>query len=224
MTGTRKWNSGVIARGSIYVANDDKVYAFRVPGGTPTPTPTVKPTPTATPMPTTSPTASPTPIATPRVTPRPRPRPRGRPTPPPRPADAPIRIVDQNGREVPSGAARSTPTPRPRPTPRGRPVPPHGTFDVTVGQGFAFVPNEITIDASDTVRWSWASSGHSVSSGNPCTIDGQFCSPDNTNCQAGSLSNAGTVYEFTFTQPGTYSYFCAAHCSIGMTGVINVAP
>ncbi len=39
MTGTRKWNSGIAARGSIYVANDNKVYAFRIPsGGTPTPT------------------------------------------------------------------------------------------------------------------------------------------------------------------------------------------
>jgi hypothetical protein len=38
MTGTRKWNSGIVARGSIYVANDNKVYKFRVPGGTPTPT------------------------------------------------------------------------------------------------------------------------------------------------------------------------------------------
>src|SRR5258707_13924033 len=37
MTGDRKWNSGIAARGSIYVANDNKVYAFRVPEGTPTP-------------------------------------------------------------------------------------------------------------------------------------------------------------------------------------------
>src|SRR5207247_84720 len=35
MTGTRKWNSGMVARGSIYIANDNQVYAFRVPGGTP---------------------------------------------------------------------------------------------------------------------------------------------------------------------------------------------
>jgi hypothetical protein len=39
MTGTRKWNSGMVARGSIYVANDNKVYKFRLPGGAPTPTP-----------------------------------------------------------------------------------------------------------------------------------------------------------------------------------------
>jgi len=52
MTGTRKWNSGIVARGSIYVANDNKVYAFRLPGGTPTPTPTPTVTPTPTPTPT----------------------------------------------------------------------------------------------------------------------------------------------------------------------------
>jgi hypothetical protein len=61
MTGTRKWNSGIVARGSIYIANDNKVYAFRVPGGTPTPTPTPSPTPTPTPTATPTPTPTPTP-------------------------------------------------------------------------------------------------------------------------------------------------------------------
>jgi hypothetical protein len=115
MTGTRKWNSGMVARGSIYVANDNKVYKFTVPGGLPTPTPspsvsptatppatpspsptaTVAPSPTATPpvtptppltpTPTTTPSPSVSPTSTPRVTPRPRPTRRPRPTPPPRP-------------------------------------------------------------------------------------------------------------------------------------------
>jgi hypothetical protein len=88
MSGTRKWNSGIVARGSIYIANDNKVYAFRVPAGTPTPTPTASPTPTATATPTATPTATATssPTATPRPTPTARPRatPRPRPTPPPR--------------------------------------------------------------------------------------------------------------------------------------------
>jgi hypothetical protein len=109
MSGTRKWNSGMVARGSIYIANDNKVYKFNVPGGAPTPTPspsvsptatppaTPTPTPTATPpvtptppttptpAPTTTPSPSVSPTATPRVTPRPRPTRRPRPTPPPRP-------------------------------------------------------------------------------------------------------------------------------------------
>jgi len=74
MAGTHSYSTtGIVARGRIYVAGDDKVYAFKLPTGTPTPTPT----PTVTP--------STTPTATPRVTPRSRPTPRRRPTPPPRP-------------------------------------------------------------------------------------------------------------------------------------------
>ncbi len=34
MTGTRRFNTGIVARGRIYVANDNKVYAFTVPGQT----------------------------------------------------------------------------------------------------------------------------------------------------------------------------------------------
>jgi hypothetical protein len=50
MTNTRKWNTGIVARGRIYFAADNKVYSFRAPAGTPTPTP--PPTPTSTPTPT----------------------------------------------------------------------------------------------------------------------------------------------------------------------------
>ena len=34
MTGTRRFNTGIVARGRIYVANDNKVFAFQVPGQT----------------------------------------------------------------------------------------------------------------------------------------------------------------------------------------------
>jgi hypothetical protein len=51
MTGTRQWNTGIVARGRIYFAADNKVYAFKVPIATPTPTATATPTPTATPGP-----------------------------------------------------------------------------------------------------------------------------------------------------------------------------
>src|SRR5262245_556892 len=65
MSGTRKWNSGIAARGSIYVANDNKVYAFRIPaGGTPTPTPTATATTTFTPSATATLPPSPTPTST----------------------------------------------------------------------------------------------------------------------------------------------------------------
>src|SRR6478672_10875909 len=48
MTGTRQWNTGIAARGRIYFGADNKVYAFMLPGGTPTPTPTATPSATAT--------------------------------------------------------------------------------------------------------------------------------------------------------------------------------
>jgi hypothetical protein len=45
MANTRKWNTGIVARGRIYFAASNKVYAFTVPAVTPTPTPTATPTP-----------------------------------------------------------------------------------------------------------------------------------------------------------------------------------
>jgi len=93
MTGTRKWNSGIVARGSIYIANDNKVYAFRIPGGTPTPTPTATasatPTPTATATVTPTPTATGTPSGSATPTPRPTPTARPQATARPRPSPAP---------------------------------------------------------------------------------------------------------------------------------------
>ncbi|HEU0273858.1 MAG TPA: hypothetical protein VFQ83_04970 [Candidatus Udaeobacter sp.] len=63
LSGSRRFNTGIAVHGRIYLANDNRVYSFVLPGITPTPTPT----PSATP------------------TPRPVPTPRHRPIPPPRP-------------------------------------------------------------------------------------------------------------------------------------------
>ena len=121
----------------------------------------------------------------------------------------PIRILDQNGQPAVSG------------------VPSEGgqIFDVMVGPGGAltFDPNPVNISVGDTVRWTWGSSGHSVTSGLPCAADSQFCSPDNMNCASIILSNQGDVYTHTFTRPGAYSYFCSVHCIVGMTGTVNVS-
>jgi plastocyanin len=118
-----------------------------------------------------------------------------------------ITIVDQNGRPAVSGVPSGT----------GQIV------DVAVGQGgLVFVPDTVNISVGDTVRWTWATNGHSVTSGDPCTVDGQFCSPNDTNCDQGALNNTGFVYTHTFAQAGTFSYFCHAHCALGMTGMVNV--
>jgi cell division septation protein DedD len=105
MTGDRKWNSGMVARGSIYVANDNKVYKFNVPGGAPTPTPSA----------TVTPTPSVTPTATPTATPPATPTPSGTPTATPTPSVTPS--------ATPTATASTTPTATPRVTPRSRPTP-----------------------------------------------------------------------------------------------------
>ncbi len=48
MSGTRQWNTGIAARGRMYFAADNKVYAFKLPIATPTPTPTATATPKGT--------------------------------------------------------------------------------------------------------------------------------------------------------------------------------
>ena len=124
-------------------------------------------------------------------------------------ATPPIRILDQNGQPAVSGVPSGTGT----------------IVDVTVGPGggFTFDPDPVNISVGDTVRWTWGSSGHSVTSGPPCAADSQFCSPDDMNCASFILNNQGFVYTHTFSQAGTYSYHCSAHCVLGMTGVVNVS-
>src|SRR2546423_14371446 len=86
-----------------------------------------------------------------------------------------IRILDQNGQAAVNGVSSPTGT----------------IFDVTVGggNGFQFVPDTVNISVGDTVRWTWAGSGHSVTSGPPCAADSQYCSPNDMNCAGGILSN-----------------------------------
>jgi PQQ enzyme-like repeat protein len=142
--------TGLAARGRIYVAgNNNKVYAFAVPGGTPTPTPTATatatvtptatptatatptgtvtptatPTATATPTGTVTPTATPTATATPTGTPTPTPTPPVTPTPTGTPTATPTPTTSPSPSQTPTATPRVTPrsrpTPRPRPTPLG---------------------------------------------------------------------------------------------------------
>ena len=96
--------------------------------------------------------------------------------------------------------------------------------DVAVGPGGMriFSPNAVTIAVGDTVRWTWGSNTHTVTSGNGCAVDNQYCSPNDMNCGSGMTSNTGAVYSHTFGQAGLFHYFCAVHCATGMSGTVNV--
>jgi outer membrane protein assembly factor BamB len=118
MSGTRQWNTGMVARGRIYFGADNKVYAFQLPAGTPTPTPTASPTATvtatATATATPTATATSTPTSTPIPTPTVSPTPTATTTPP----------ATATPTATPTPTVRPTPTARPHATPRPRPSPP----------------------------------------------------------------------------------------------------
>jgi plastocyanin len=97
-------------------------------------------------------------------------------------------------------------------------------FVVTVGPGGAhtFEPSSVTIHVGDTVEWQWQSSGHTVTSGSACTADNAFCSPADATCATTPTSDSGSTYSHTFTQTGSFPFFCRPHCSMGMTGTVVV--
>lgn len=79
---------------------------------------------------------------------------------------------------------------------------------------FAFDKQSITITEGDTVTWANADGvSHTTTSGTNCKADNQWNS---------GLLSQGASFSHTFTTEGTYPYFCAPHCSGGMTGTVTV--
>ena len=80
----------------------------------------------------------------------------------------------------------------------------------------AFSPRELTVPVGTTVRWvNGDAMLHSVTSGES---DGTVGTPDGR-FDSGFLE-PGDAFTFTFTEPGTYRYFCLPHPF--MTGTITV--
>lgn len=74
---------------------------------------------------------------------------------------------------------------------------------------FQFQPKELSVKAGTTVKWvNGDDIEHSVTS----KQDGQF--------DSGFFKKEGT-YEFTFSAPGTYDYFCKRHPSMKATVVVT---
>ncbi len=74
-------------------------------------------------------------------------------------------------------------------------------------RNLAFMPNEVTISAGDTVRWVSRDTGtfHFVAEGLPSDSGHAFESPQ---------LNANDTWEYTFDVPGEYIYFCPNHSVI----------
>jgi plastocyanin len=107
------------------------------------------------------------------------------------------------------------PQPNPYPTPRpiGTPIP--GT-NVSM-QSTMYNPQSITVKAGTTVVWrnnETNGTQHTVTSGPPNAPSGMF--------DSGTLS-PGQSYQFTFSTPGTFAYYCRIH-GAAMTGTVTVTP
>ena len=88
----------------------------------------------------------------------------------------------------------------------------------------AFDPSPLTVEAGTTVVWrNDEPIGHTVTSGEPTGVDaatglrsgqvpdGRFDAP---------LATKGATFAHRFTDPGTYSYYCAIH--LGMSSRVVV--
>jgi hypothetical protein len=81
----------------------------------------------------------------------------------------------------------------------------------------SFQPDAMTINAGDTVTWTNQDSLlHTVTSGTNCQ--------DNRVWTSSGLLLNGQTFSLTFSQAGTYPYFCSPHCFLGMTGTVFVNP
>ncbi len=80
------------------------------------------------------------------------------------------------------------------------------------GGGFAFGPPAVRIETGTTVVWEWTGMGglHNV-----VAEDGTFES-------GGPVTDPETTFEYTFSESGTWLYFCNPHKALGMKGAVVV--
>ncbi|WP_424004109.1 halocyanin domain-containing protein [Haloarcula salina] len=81
------------------------------------------------------------------------------------------------------------------------------------GGAFAFGPPAVKVSTGTTVVWEWTGDGgaHNVVSQGDGPLD-----------SGSAVTEAGTTYEYTFDEAGTYRYYCVPHESLGMKAAVVV--
>lgn len=92
------------------------------------------------------------------------------------------------------------------------------TTDVHVGVGFTFAPNDVTINAGDTIHWIWDTGGHSSTS----TTAPGGCTAGGTDPWDSTVLPMGQTFDHTFNTAGDYPYKCTPHCGMGMVAIVRV--
>ncbi|WP_440005703.1 plastocyanin/azurin family copper-binding protein [Halomicrococcus sp. SG-WS-1] len=91
-----------------------------------------------------------------------------------------------------------------------------------------FVPETVEISVGDTVRWTFESAGHNVTT-KPGASE-KISIPEDAEPFGSyegdahySINEVGTTFEHTFTVPGEYVYVCEPHADQGMIGTVVVS-
>ena len=129
---------------------------------------------------------------------------------------------DSNNVTGPFPAPVGTPvaTVRPMQTPTPAPNAQASIVNVGAGGGMSFADQKsgsstTTIHVGDTVRWTWVSGFHSTTSG---SCPGGACQG---NGLWDSGAGSGMTFSHTFTQAGSFPYFCKVH-GAAMQGTVVV--
>lgn len=84
-----------------------------------------------------------------------------------------------------------------------------------------FEPEELTVKAGTTVTWVVSDSvGHTVTTGDFELGGDGLRTSENPDGRIDKPIGAGKEASYTFTEPGTYTYFCSIHK--GMSGEVTV--
>jgi len=115
-----------------------------------------------------------------------------------------------------------TPTPTESPSTQTTPNNVHIVRMVTDGANNYFDPPLLTIQPGDTVRWVDEGGVHSTTSYSPDNQRSLGLPEGAQGWDSGLLTETGASFEITFTEKGTYAYFCLPHEALGMVGVVVV--
>lgn len=84
-----------------------------------------------------------------------------------------------------------------------------------------FEPEELTVKAGTTVTWKVSDSvGHTVTTGSFELGGDGLRTSENPDGRIDKPIGAGKEASYTFTEPGTYTYYCSIHK--GMSGEVTV--
>ena len=95
---------------------------------------------------------------------------------------------------------------------------------VSEGGSFRYEPNIVTVRAGTTVKWTNESDNRHSATDDPKfeKAAGMAILPAKGEPWTTPFVGNGETASHTFTEPGTYQYFCRNHGQFGMVGTITV--